>query len=78
MEHLIDKDAIVAEIERLMTPECGYSMNKLLDYINNLEVKEVDDEPECKIFPRPAECDSTCKECPWSAASNKAQKGEEV
>lgn len=39
---LIDKDAVVTEIERLMTPECGYSMNKLLDYIETLEVKEVD------------------------------------
>lgn len=47
MAHLIDKDALVAEIERLMTPECGYSMNKLLDYIDTLEVKEVDLEKEC-------------------------------
>ena len=39
---LIDKDALVAEIERLMTPECGYSMNKLIDFLESLEVKEVD------------------------------------
>ena len=25
-----------------MVPECSYSMNKLLDYIDTLEVKEVD------------------------------------
>ena len=42
MAHYINKDALVEEIERLMTPECGYSMNKLLDFIDTLEVKEVD------------------------------------
>ena len=46
MAHFIDKDALVAEIERLMTPECGYSMNKLIDFIESLEVKEVDLEKE--------------------------------
>ena len=46
MAHYIDKDALVAEIERLMTPECGYSMNKLLDFIDTIEVKEVDLEKE--------------------------------
>lgn len=35
---LIDKDALVAEIERLITPENGYSMEKLLDFIDTLEV----------------------------------------
>ena len=39
---LIDKDAVVAEIERLITPENGYSMDKLLDFIDSLEVKETD------------------------------------
>lgn len=42
MAHFIDKDALVEEIERLMTPECGYSMNKLIDFLESLEVKEVD------------------------------------
>ncbi len=40
MAQYISKDALVAEIERLMTPECGYSMNKLLDFIDTLEVKD--------------------------------------
>ena len=39
---LIDKDALVVEIERLITPENGYSMDKLLDFIDTLEVKEMD------------------------------------
>ena len=38
---LIDKDAVVAEIERLITPENGYSMDKLLDFIDTLEVKNI-------------------------------------
>ena len=42
---LIDKDALVAEIERLITPENGYSMDKLLDFIDTLEAKEVDLNP---------------------------------
>ena len=41
MAQYISKDALVAEIERLMTPECGYSMNKLLDFIDTLEVKDL-------------------------------------
>ena len=45
MEQYIDKFALVAEIERRMTPECGYTLNKLLDYIDTLEVKEVQEEP---------------------------------
>lgn len=47
-----------------------------IDLLDTLEVREVDDEPECKIFPRPIECYSNCKECPWLATNNKAQKEE--
>lgn len=55
MAHLIDKDAVLAEIEKLITPECGYSMNKLLDYIDTLEVKGVDLEKEIECsLPKPA------------------------
>lgn len=42
MEQYIPKSVVVAEIERLITPENGYSMDKLLDFIDTLEVKEVD------------------------------------
>ena len=48
-------------------------LKEVLLIIDTLEVKEVDDEPECKIFPRPVECYSTCKDCSL-AINNKAQK----
>ena len=87
---LIDKSALVAEIEKLMNrydseydkdstevkAAKGNVCHEILCTIDTLEVKEVEDEPECKIFPRPVECYSTCKECPWLATNNKAQKGE--
>ena len=46
MEKYIKKDAIVGEIERLQCPEHGYCLDTLLDFINTLEVKEVDLEKE--------------------------------
>jgi len=80
---LINKDALVAEIEKIRAKWFGVNndfahgqkgaLTDVLSLINTLEVKEVDDEPECRIFPRPIECYSTCKECPF-----KAQKGERV
>ena len=33
---MADKEKILAEIERLMTPENQYSMGKLFDFINSL------------------------------------------
>ena len=45
------------------------ALNDTISFIDTLEVKEVDDRPECRIFPRPIECSSTCKEC--SFANNK-------
>ena len=88
MAHLIDKSAVVAEIERLENklyyePEnfkdvgAKMALDSLKSSLDTLEVKEVNDEPECKIFPRPIECYSTCKECPW-LATNKAQKGKQL
>jgi hypothetical protein len=38
---LIDKDAVLAEIERFACPEHGSLCDRLLDFINSLEVKEV-------------------------------------
>ena len=83
---LIDKDALVAELERRINfhKERGNQHDSsicdvlygLSHHIDTLEVKEVDDEPGCKIFPRPIECYSNCKECPFLATNNKAQKGE--
>ena len=52
MAKYIPLEPLLAEIDRLMTPECGYSMNKLLDYINTLEVKEVDLDKEIKEVQR--------------------------
>ena len=43
MGQYISKSALVAEIDRLITPENGHSMDKLLDFIDTLEVKEVDE-----------------------------------
>lgn len=89
MAKYINKDCVVAEIEKLIDKgkyheeyDCAYrdgnnsALYALKEKIDTLEVKEVGDEPECKIIPRPIECDSTCKECPWLATNNKAQKGE--
>lgn len=50
MAHLIDKDTLVAEIERrlwLLVPKMTFhqqrvELEKLLSFINTLEVKEVD------------------------------------
>ena len=76
---LIDKDALVAEIERRIKEYQSTgddywfpvieNLKSILSLLNTLEVKKVDDEPGCKIFPRPIECYSTCKECPF--ANNK-------
>ena len=92
MTHLIDKDALVAEIKARIdgievSQKAGLIkkrdadkkislLKSVLSLIENLEVKEIDNEPDCKIFPRPIECYSTCKECPWLATNNKAKKGE--
>ena len=92
MKHYIDKDALVAEIKaRISCIEVSqkagmikkrdadkkiFLLKSVLTLIDTLEVKEVDDEPDCLIFPRPIECYSTCKECPWSVTNNKAQKEE--
>lgn len=58
MVHLIDKDALVAEIERrlwLLVPKVTFhpqrvELEKLLSFIDTLEVKEVDLEKEYKDF----------------------------
>ena len=47
MTEYIPKSVVLAEIERLITPECCYSMNKLIEFLDTLEVKEVDLE---KVF----------------------------
>ena len=89
---LIDKDTLVAEIKARIdgievSQKAGLIkkrdadkkislLKSVLSLIESLEVKEIDNEPDCKILPRPVECYSTCKECPWSATNNKAQKGE--
>ena len=46
MTQLIDKSAVVAEIERLQCPEHGYCLDTLLDFLDTLEVKEMDLEKE--------------------------------
>lgn len=48
MAHLIDKDAIVAEIERLACPEHGSLCDKLLEFLDSLEVKEVNLEKDVR------------------------------
>ena len=62
MKHLIDKDALVAEIEarikRYDTPTDGMGSNyshqheckEILSFINTLEVKEVDLEKEVELW----------------------------
>ena len=50
MEQYINKDAVVHEIERLQCPEHGYCLDKLLDFIDTLEVKEVDINKEISQF----------------------------
>ena len=57
MAHLIDKDAVLAEIERrrndyinsFMTEQV-YMLNNVLDFLDTLEVKEVDLDEEYKVF----------------------------
>lgn len=41
MAQYIDKDVLVAEIERLACPEHGSLCDKLLEFLDSLEVKEV-------------------------------------
>ena len=86
---LINKDALVAKLRRRIQESIdaggatsGVYLSErmkedsyILSFLDTIEVKEVDNKPECKIFPRPIECYSTCKECPWLATDNKAQKG---
>ena len=50
MEQYIPKSVVVAEIERLITPECSYSMNKLIDFIDTLEVKDVNLDFEQELY----------------------------
>ena len=65
MAHLIDKDALVAEIERLKDKEIGIGLNaydmgeengkaemcnKFLSFLDTLEVKEVDMEKEIGFY----------------------------
>ena len=55
MRHLINKDAVVAEIEKELNTTKKYSteyvngkkyaLNKILSFIDTLEVKEVEEEP---------------------------------
>ena len=69
---LIDKDAVISIVKNHIKEENhSYFCKCLLSEIDTLEVKEVDDEPECMIFPRPIECYSTCKECPYAVTNNK-------
>jgi len=87
---LIDKDALVAVIERLENKNCKNSndfnlgaatyLGMLKQFINTLEVKEVDFEKEYKDF---LKCDNgrsmfeTAKHF-FELGLNAAQKGEEV
>ena len=57
MKHLIDKDALVTEINafkkdayRTWKWDTFHTLNKLLSFINTLEVKEVDLEKEIKDY----------------------------
>ena len=54
MVHLIDKDALVAEIERLCDEKGTFYADDVLwnlkEYLNTLEVKEVDLEEEMKAW----------------------------
>lgn len=59
MVHLIDKDAVVAEINRVLNSydpneitSGRYALVSLRDFINTLEVKEVDLEREIKEVQR--------------------------
>ena len=57
MAQYIDKDAVLAEIERrrndyinsFMTEQV-YMLNNVLDFLDTLEVKEVDLDEEYKVF----------------------------
>ena len=99
MVHLIDKDVLVAEIERkrndyinsLMTEQV-HVLNDVLDFLDTLEVKEVDEQKErmsecpyrkvgCTMYKdKILECKGACS---WVVdyprlKELKAQKGEEV
>ena len=50
MEQYIPKSVLVAEIERLACPEHGSLCDKLLEFLDSLEVKEVDLEKEYEEF----------------------------
>ena len=55
MAHLIDKDALVAEIEKLYDEaptwdDSRHYIGKVLDIINTLEVKEVDLDKEARHY----------------------------
>lgn len=50
--------------------------SRVLSLIDTQEVKEISNEDECIIVPKPVDCYSTCKECPWSTNNIKKQRGE--
>ena len=88
MAHLIDKDALIAEIDR---QKIGYNVDgkhsveydivrKIIDIINTLEVKEVDLEKEfdkcCENYPFDDEWDVYIARRFFKLGYQKAQKGE--
>ena len=94
MGQYIDKDALVARIKAHIegievSQKAGLIkkrdadkkisiLKSVLSLIESLEVKELDEEPGCTIFPKPAGCYSTCEECPYLATNNKTQKWKKV
>ena len=50
MEQYIPKSVVLAEIERLITHECGYLMNKLIEALDTLETKDVDLDFEQELY----------------------------
>ena len=88
MAHLIDKAALIAEIDR---QKIGYNVDgkhsveydivrKIIDIINSLEVKEVDLEKEfdkcCENYPFDDEWDVYIARRFFKLGFQKAQKGE--
>jgi len=88
MAHLIDKDALIAEIDR---QKIGYNVDgkhsveydivrKIIDIINSLEVKEVDLEKEfdkcCENYTFDDEWDVYIARRFFKLGFQKAQKGE--
>ena len=88
MAHLIDKAALIAEIDR---QKIGYNtdgkhsveydiVRKIIDIINSLEVKEVDLEKEfdkcCENYPFDDEWDVYIARRFFKLGFQKAQKGE--